>query len=158
MKKIVFAIVFAFISSFALSAQDSAPEEVITAFKAKYPKAKKVEWVKTGDSQWQAEFEMSEREVEVAFDETGIWLGTNTEIDIKKAPEAVRNAVAEKYKGYIVTEVNKVEIANSEIMYKFELDNGDGEIETMFHSDGRIVTESQEMNEEEVIEDEESEE
>ncbi len=157
MKKIVFAVVFAFISSFALSAQESAPEEVVTAFKAKYPKAKKVEWVKTGDSQWQAEFEMSEREVEVVFDEAGTWLGTSTEVDIKKAPEAVRKAVTEKYKNYTVTEVNMVEIANGEVMYKFELDNGDGEIETMFHSDGRIVTQGNDMEEAEDM-DEESEE
>lgn len=147
-------MVFALVSSFALTAQDTAPEEVATAFKTKYPKVKKVEWVKTGDSQWQAEFEMSEKEVQVVFDESGTWLGTNTEIDIKKAPEAVRNAVAEKYKNYTVTEINMVEIANGEVMYQLDLDNGDSELRTMFYADGRIVTQGEEMEEVEVMEDE----
>ena len=159
MKKILFALVFALASNFALSAQDSAPEEVTIACRAKYPKIKKVEWVKTGDSQWQAEFEMSEKEVQVVFDESGTWLGTNTEIDVKKAPEAVRNAVAEKYKNYIVTKVSMVEIANNEAMYQLDLDNGDTEMRTMFYADGRIVTQGEDMEEvEEMMEDEESDE
>ncbi len=155
MKKVLFSLVFALLSGIALQAQESAPDEVTAAFKAKYPKIKKVEWVKTDDSQWQAEFEVSEREVEVVYDEEGTWLGTNTEIDIKKAPEAVRKAVAEKYKNYTVTEVNMVEIANGDVMYQFDLDNGDSEVQTMFYADGRIVTQAKDMDEEEVLEDEE---
>ena len=39
--------------------------------------------------------------------------------------------------------------------YKYELDKGDGEIQTMFHADGRIVTQSQNIEEtEEDMEDE----
>ncbi len=90
MKKILFALVFALASNFALSAQDSAPEEVTIACRAKYPKIKKVEWVKTGDSQWQAEFEMSEKEVQVVFDESGTWLGTNTELDLDNGDTEMR--------------------------------------------------------------------
>ncbi len=153
MKKIVFAFIFSLATCLSLSAQESAPEDVAAAFRSKYPKAKNVEWVKTGDSQWQAEFVASDREVRVVFDEAGTWLGSQTEIDTKKAPEAVQKTVAEKYKGYEIVDVTMVEIYNGEVMYKYDLDKGDGEIETMFHADGRIVTQAQEMEEADMEED-----
>ncbi len=158
MKKIVCAL-FVLLGSASISiAQDTAPEEAQAAFKTKYPKAKNVEWVKTGDNQWQAEFVANERDIEVVFDERGTWLGTQTEMDPKKAPEAVKKAVAEKYKGYTISELAMVEIHTGEVMYKYELDKGDGEIQTMFHADGRIVTQSQNIEEtEEDMEDEGSE-
>lgn len=141
MKKVVFSLLAVVFSLSVVNAQseEDVPKKVKDAFTAKYPKASDVEWEKSSQNQWQAEFEMNAKEIEVVFDKDGRWMGTQTEMDQAKLPAAIKKAIAEKYKGYTVEEVEMVEVINTAKMYKVEMENGDMETEAMFFEDGSLA-------------------
>lgn len=152
MKKILFLMCATLIFTFQGMGQETTPKAVKEGLKAKYPKVKKAEWVKTSETQWQADFRMNDQEVEAVFDENGKWLGSTTEIDNDNLPEAVQKAIAEKYNGYTPSAIKLVEVGNQATMYKIDLKKGEREVETMFYQDGRIVMQTDELPEAEEME------
>ncbi len=56
--------------SFAACSQSRVPAAVKTAFGKKFPTAKKVDWGKEGKTQWEAEFELNEKDISANFDPT----------------------------------------------------------------------------------------
>lgn len=145
MKKTLFVLGVLLLFGFQGNAQEAAPKAAQNGLKAKYPKAKKTEWVKTSETQWQADFRVNDQQVEAVFDENGKWMGSTTEMDNDHLPEAVRKAIAEKYNGYSPSAIKFVEVGTQPPMYKINLKKGQREMETMFYEDGRIVMQKEEL-------------
>ena len=138
MKKMLFlavlaiGIIFTAIQARSLGKQE-VPAAVLTAFKQKFPQAAEVEWKKEKDGNWEAEFEMGEKESEMSatFDPSGKWLETETEISIADLPVAVKAAV----QGKKVKEASKIMRTDGSTVYEAEVKGKD----LLFDANGKTV-------------------
>ena len=69
----------------------SPPKNVVSAFKAKYPSAKRVEW-EVKNTYQVAEFHIDFTEVEAWFDNNGQWVMTESDVKFSSLPVVIRNS------------------------------------------------------------------
>lgn len=120
------------------SAGDKAPQKVKEAFAKKFPTAKKVQWEKENATEWEAEFKLNKVEYSANFLEDGTWQETEHEIEKKDVPQNVMSALTATFPGYEVEEVELSEIPNG-LVYEFEIENDETEMEVAINSNGKIV-------------------
>jgi hypothetical protein len=96
----------------SISAAPSGPEKVApkvrAAFEQNFVTAQNVSWEKTEDLYF-AYFELNNRDVTAAYNESGELVGTSRVLTMEQVPLSVSLAIAEKYKGYTVAK-NATEI------------------------------------------------
>ena len=126
----------------ALSSEE-VPEAVKKSFQAKFPAVKHAEWKIKSDQNYEAEFTLKTTEIAAKFDSTGKWLETESAISRLKVPKAVRDAAAEKFKGYKVIERQSVQRANAEaLIYELHLENAKEIVKAQFARDGAVLNQS----------------
>ena len=111
------------------------PDDVIRAFRMKFPDAKKVKWEKE-DSVYSAEFSMDKTMTEVEFDTNGIWLRTEWEVPIKFTPCAIKNYIDSAFAGCKFKKLNIVEFATEGQVYEAELKFGNENRDVYFTLNG----------------------
>ena len=134
----------ALLISASVFAQD-VPSAVKTAFKAKFPTAKEVEW-NEGDDGFEADFYMGNDNKLVKFNESGTWLETQTNIEEGKFPATVTKAVKAKYPTAEVESVQMVETAKSTI-YNVNASNDKASYTIKLDKDGKILSLEESANE-----------
>ncbi len=77
--------------SFTACSQSNVPAAVKTAFSKKFPTVKKVDWDKEGKTQWEAEFELNEKDMSANFDLQGNWKETETDIEEDEVPALIKD-------------------------------------------------------------------
>ncbi|SFZ94219.1 Putative beta-lactamase-inhibitor-like, PepSY-like [Flaviramulus basaltis] len=132
--------VFAFTAT-----ENKAPQKVKDAFSKKFPTVKKVKWEKENVTKWEAEFKMDKVKYSANFLEDGTWKETEHEIDEKEIPEKVKSAIMTNFLDYIMEEAEISETQNG-IVYEFEMEKGEIEIEVAIDVNGKIL--SQELKKE----------
>ena len=132
-------IVLAVVLSFGLVSckKVNVPQKVKTAFEQKFKNADEVEWEQEDNNLWEAEFEVNEQEMSATFDGNGNWLKTESEIDAKKVPDAVAEAVEKKFSDYKVKGWELIELPG-QTAYEAELKGKNGEkIKVQFDKNGK---------------------
>lgn len=66
-------------------------KNIVNAFKAKYPKAKQVEW-EVKNTYQVAEFREGLTEAEAWFDNNGNWMMTESDVSFRSLPAVIRNS------------------------------------------------------------------
>lgn len=114
------------------------PEKVKTAFAKKFPNATKVEWDKENETEWEAEFKLEGKEYSANFTTDGIWKETEFEIESSEIPVAVKKTLDSDFSDY---EIEEAEMSETEkgIVYEFELEKGETEIEVAIDAEGNVV-------------------
>src|SRR5919112_1449170 len=94
------------------------PSEVTEAFKAKFPKAEKVEW-KDKLTNFEAQFNLDDNEYAADFNSNGEWLETDKKISFEALPEAVKDGFKKsKYADWTPGSVTLIEKKDKTTQYK----------------------------------------
>lgn len=139
-KQIILILSVVVIATFSqLSAQEqSVPEKVKSAFSEKFPDAKKVKWDQENKTEWEAEFKMDGKEYSANFATDGTWKETEHEIAKSEIPAEVSNTINKELEGYKIEEAEISETADG-LLYEFELEKGEINVEVAISADGKIV-------------------
>ncbi len=137
MKTLVIALGFLFAFSLSACEQEKTPEKVKATFNLKYPNAKEVGWDMEEKNEWEAEFEMDEKEMSATFDQSGKWLETETEIEGEDLPAPVKETLKTQFNDYKVEEAEYVESPQYK-GYEIELE-GKKDIEVVIAKNGQVI-------------------
>lgn len=145
MKKALLSLLFLLGISFTWAACDddddnySPSSEVVSAFKAKFPGAEKVEWKKKNVYQV-ADFTQNGVETEAWFDAAGKLILTEIDVAYSQVPVAAREWIAaSEYAGWEIDDVDKVVREGMATVYVVELESGKNEVDVYFSETGEWI-------------------
>lgn len=143
MKTTLITAIIMLTSMFAFSSCKSdnyvPAKEIVKAFKAKYPTAKRVEWEVKNTFQV-AEFHLGTIEAEAWFDNNGTWVMTESDIPFRSLPAVIRNSFeTSEYAKWKVEDVDKLERAGMETIYIIEVELGEQEVDLHYLENGTLV-------------------
>lgn len=124
------------------------PSEILRTFKAYFNDVDltQVEWSwEVVGKIYQAEFVRNGQEHEAEFTINGFYLCLEVEIPESELPKALRQTIEERYQGYKITGVERVDYMNGEIHYEVELDKGDNEFEILIREDGWVIAAAEDL-------------
>lgn len=152
MKKAIIGIVlvFAAATTIAFTTKDKVPQAVKDAFAKKFPTAKKVDWEKESDKEWEAEFKLDKVEYSANFLEDGTWQETEHEIAETEVPQNVLSSLKSNFPGFEIEEAEISETTQGTV-YEVEIEKGKEEWEITMNSQGKVI---KKQNEDEDNEDE----
>ena len=133
-------------SAFALTSCDNddsyqPANAVVSAFKAKYPNARRVEWESKAGYE-KAECYIDSYECDVWFDRNGTWMMTETDIPYARLPQAVKTThEAGQYATWRVDDVDKIERPDAANIYIIEVERGETDVELHYTVDGILTKE-----------------
>ncbi len=104
MKRSLLFIACIIFSCLACGQAFGPPKEVREAFAARYADARDVDWDKD-DALWEVEFTTEKAERKAGFDDAGNWIFTESEVEKEELPPIVFKAIALKFEGFIIDEV-----------------------------------------------------
>ncbi len=150
MKKVIIGIGLVFASvtliAFTPETKDKVPQVVKDAFAKKFPTAKKVDWEKENEKEWEAEFKLNKVEYSANFLEDGTWKETEHEIDEKEVPQNIILSLKSNFPGYEIEEAEISETAEG-MVYEFEIEKGKNEMEVAIDVHGKVIKKQSEENE-----------
>ena len=132
------------------SGERNVPPNVLTAFNAKFPDAKSVEWEMEDEAEWEAEFEWKGKEYSANFSTAGDWMETEYEIAESEVPTTIRDILSANFEQYEIEEVEIAETVKGQV-YEFEIEVGEEELEVAVNLKGEVtikVIEEHEENDE----------
>lgn len=142
MKKAIIGIGLVFVAGIAIAFtsvdKDKVPQAVKDAFSKKFPTAKKVDWEKENDKEWEAEFKLNKVEYSANFLEDGTWKETEHEIKEAEIPQMMLAALKSNFPGYEIEEAEISETAEGTV-YEFEIEKGKSEMEVTIDMNGKVV-------------------
>ena len=143
MKTTLVTALILFTTTFAFSScKDSSytpPKNVVSAFKAKYPSAKRVEW-EVKNTYQVAEFHIDFTEAEAWFGNNGQWVMTESDVKYSSLPVVIRNSFESgEYGRWEVEDVDKLERAGMETIYIIEAELGEQEVALHYLENGTLV-------------------
>jgi hypothetical protein len=144
MKRLLILIMTSLTLQVAIAQLGKIPAEVTTAFAAKYPAAKDVEW-KNNLSDYSAKF-TSEKSTkcEASFNGKGEWQSTEEELDSTALPAEVKDGFSKsKYSERELREVVKIEKKNAAVQYRLLVKKNDVEKKYLyFNKEGKLLKET----------------
>ncbi|XOV91545.1 MAG: PepSY-like domain-containing protein [Bacteroidota bacterium] len=144
----VLLVAFSMQSCAQKSDNKNVPEKVLSAFNAKFPDAKKVEWEMENDSEWEAEFKWNAKEYSANFSADGKWRETEYEIKESEIPSNIRAILDQNFSDYEIEEPVVAETPSGR-SYEMEIEEGEEEYEVTIGSKGNLTKkkESEEKDE-----------
>ncbi len=117
MKKILCIIIAMCLNTLAFTQDDKLPSKIDDIFKAKYPKAKNVNWISDSDN-YKIEFELSSNSYTAIYSIIGIWIETSKSISNSEIPVKVSSIINKKYPDSEISYAEFVENAKGEKFYR----------------------------------------
>ncbi len=125
----------------------AVPDNTRLAFEKKYPGATNVVWVRKNKStakttspdstDYQVTYRWEGVDYTTWYEWDGDWVATRTKITNDKLPAAVNDAIAKKYAGYTITEIDK-ENDKDMTSYEVDLEKGSEKITVHFSASGKV--------------------
>lgn len=144
MKHIIFVLCIVALMSNAACAQkiaaDKVPASVTSAFKAKFPTAKKASWEIENKTDFEVNFKLNGEEVSANFSPNGEWIETETELEVSALPAAIQLILKNDFAGFEIEEVSKVESAKNGSIYMVEVEKGEEKFDVSFSLDGKVLS------------------
>jgi hypothetical protein len=138
MKNLIILSVLLFCFGLTASAQKNAPEAVKKAFLQKYASAKSVKWASESANEWEAEFTLNGKEMTAAYENTGKWLESETEITSKELPSLVSATLSKEFAGYKVGETVIVEDPSIK-GFEIALKKGTSSLSVIIDATGKVL-------------------
>tara|TARA_R110002050_G_scaffold196426_3_gene331419 strand:- start:11120 stop:11584 length:465 start_codon:yes stop_codon:yes gene_type:complete len=137
------------ISLFACQSKE-VPKNVLNTFTKMFPTAKKIDWSKESDTEWEAEFHLKGVAYSANFLAVGTWQETEHEIKKNSIPETIMSTIKSEFPGYKIEEAEISETKDG-MVYEFEIEKAEAEMEITLTKDGHIIKkeEPKEANKEE---------
>ena len=142
MKKSVILLAAMFSLTFA-NAQKVSDKEVPTVVKSalqkSYPNAKEIKWEKE-KANYEAGFEVSEKEYSLLIDASGKILETEMEIKMEELPANAKAFISKNYAGQKIKETAKITDSKGVVTYEAEVKGKD----LIFDKNGNFIKEVKE--------------
>jgi len=142
MKKLALITATAMITSLSFAQglkEKEVPTPVKASFQKLYTSAKETKWEKEKDN-YEAEFEIEDKEYSVLMDVSGNILETELEISIDALPAKVKNYVLKNCSGQKIKEASKITDVNGNVTYETEIKGKD----LLFDSNGNFIEQESE--------------
>ncbi|UZR98974.1 PepSY-like domain-containing protein [Chondrinema litorale] len=136
---------FSFLSYAQKEQEEKVPDKVLSAFKSKFPDAKKVEWEMEGENEWEAEFKLNGKKYSSNFSTNGKWMETEYAIKTSEIPENINEILNQNFKDFKIEEAEISETA-SEKVYEFEIEVDDEEYDVIINSQGKLTKQKESEN------------
>lgn len=120
------------------SCSETPPTIVSDSFSEQFANAKKVSWGHETENEWEAEFMMDGKEMSATYDDAGIWMETEIEIEEDELPALVKYALDQKFKSYKLGEVSIIETLDFE-GYEVIVETEDQDIEVLITNEGELT-------------------
>jgi hypothetical protein len=117
----------------------TVPQPVLKAFSAKYPQATKVKWGLEKPGEYEAEFLIGGNETSAVYEEEGILLAEETEMEESSLPQSIKDALAKDFKDCKIDEVEKVS-AKDVTTFEMEAKCGKTKSELVFDTNGKLIS------------------
>ena len=126
----------------------NVPAAAKAKLKALYPEAESVKW-DTEAPNYEANFEVNDVEMSILLDAKGNLLETETGLEIKNLPAAVKASLSKAFFGYEIKEAAKI-VKKGKTTYEAELKKGETKLDAIFSPNGKLIKkiEKQEKDEE----------
>ncbi len=119
--------------------QNLPDKQIVTAFKAKYPNAKKTEW-ESKQGFYVAEFHNDNIESQAWFDNKGKWTLTKNELRYNMLPAEIRNNLEKTdYNNWKKDDITKIERPNVLPIYIIEVEKAGQETNLYYTENGQLV-------------------
>ncbi|WP_179345014.1 PepSY-like domain-containing protein [Winogradskyella ursingii] len=116
-----------------------APDAVKKTFQAKYPGENDPDWHKDDNGFYEANFKIDGIKYRADFNADGTWVETETSIDKKDLPKAIRQAIKDNYGSEDITEIEKVDSAAKGLFYDVEFKQKGKNMDVEFRADGTVI-------------------
>lgn len=143
MNKIIIVLLTVALITNAACAQkktaEKVPAAVSSTFKAKFPAASKISWEVETANAYEAAFKINGEDVSANFDSTGMWLETETEINVSALPASIHSILDKDFAGYKINEASKIEDVKNGIHFEAEIEKGEESFDVLFTPDGKML-------------------
>jgi|SRR6185436_4049569 len=149
-KKIMLLLGVAFfcVTSYAQKiTADKVPAEVTSAFKAKFPEAKDIDWEMEKANEYEAGFKLNEVEQSASFTADGKWMETEAEIKVSELPAEVKQSIEKQFPGFKTEEASKIDNAQHGTCYEAEIEKGNESYEVLLNAKGDVLSKNAEKEE-----------
>ncbi|SEP89863.1 Putative beta-lactamase-inhibitor-like, PepSY-like [Hyunsoonleella jejuensis] len=120
------------------SVNSQAPKAVKATFKAKYPDENDPDWHKDSHGNYESHFKIDGIKYRADFKPDGSWIETETSIDKKDLPKAIRDIIKKDFDGEI-SEIEKVDHHSKGVFYDVEFKQKGENKDIEFKADGTII-------------------
>ncbi|MBN2616405.1 MAG: PepSY-like domain-containing protein [Bacteroidales bacterium] len=146
MKKLSFILITLFLfMGLGACSQSRVPDAVKTAFVTKFPTVKKADWSREGNTEWEAEFVLNNKDMSANFDRNGNWKETETSLALSELPETVQSALRQNFSDFEAKEAAFSETPSASV-YEVIIKKGTTRLEISFDADGKIVSQEKAGN------------
>ena len=141
MKKQILCIALFTIAFFTCqnSSNAQAPDAVKTTFQSMYPGEDDPDWHTDSNGNFESNFKIDGIKYRADFSPNGNWIETETSIDVKDLPQAIRDVIKAKYASEEITEVEKVEHHSKGLFYDVEFKQKGKNKDVEFKENGDIL-------------------
>jgi len=114
--------------------ESEVPAAVISSFQNNFKGIKAERWGKESGN-YEAEFDLKDKEASATFAPDGKWIETEVEIPMSEMPKAAAEYIAKNYDGKRVRETAKITTADGKVKYEAEIRKQD----LLFDENGNLL-------------------
>lgn len=118
--------------------EKKVPREIQLKFLELEPSAHNIDWSLKGDL-YRLHYTLDKHFYTSYFDKEGNWLETEFEMDESDLPIAISNTIAEKFNDYSIVDIERVNTADSKVLFEIDLKKGDKIYDILFDESGKIL-------------------
>lgn len=118
---------------------EGVPDAVKEAFAKKYPGEKDPDWQLDKNGNFEAKFKKKGVQYRADFTPQGVWVETETNIKKDALPDAIKKVLKEKYDGFKIAEIEKVESSKKGTFYDVEFKVNGKKQDVEFNASGQIL-------------------
>lgn len=116
-----------------------APDAVKKTFQKMYPGEDDPDWHKDSNGNYESNFKIDGIKYRADYAPNGNWIETETSIDVKDLPKAIRDRIKSDYDSEEITEVEKVEHHSKGLFYDVEFKQKGKNMDVEFKANGDII-------------------
>lgn len=121
------------------SSQTEVPESVQKAFEQKYPGEDDPDWQIDANGNFESNFKIDGKSLRADFHPDGYWIETESSMEEKELPKAVRERLERDFKEEEITEVGEVNHYQKGRFYDIEFKQKGKNKDVEFREDGSII-------------------
>ncbi|WP_299130642.1 PepSY-like domain-containing protein [uncultured Winogradskyella sp.] len=137
--KYIIILFLALLTNCNLASEKQTPEAVKKTFQSKYPGENDPDWHIDSHGNFEAHFKMNKTKYRADFSPKGNWIETETSIDYKDLPEAIKKVIEGNFDKDDITEVEKVISASKGTFYDVEFKRKGKNKDIEFRASGEIM-------------------
>ncbi|MDG5491565.1 PepSY-like domain-containing protein [Psychroserpens sp. SPM9] len=136
-------LLFTLFATFIIACQNTTnaqvPDAVKATFQKMYPGENDPDWHKDSNGNYESNFKIDGIKYRADYAPNGQWIETESSIDVKDLPKAIKEVIKSDYDSDDITEVEKVEHHSKGLFYDVEFKQKGKNKDIEFRANGEIL-------------------